>query len=229
MDCLTLRRLVLADPHRADEAIIEHIADCRQCGSYKREICRLDYMLENAVKLPVPECLPARILVRQSNKSRRIGVWGISAALAACCIIAVAIGLRVMPPAAAQWQAAVQTYMNQTGSAPDLSLAVAHREVNAILQQLGVSLNADIGAIAAAAPCVIGNRKGAHLVVAGDYGPVTILIMPHADIREPVAFETAKMSGVIAPCPRGSIAILGSAMEPIEKIRQRFQRAITFI
>jgi Protein of unknown function (DUF3379) len=230
MDCLTLRRLVLADPRRADDRMSEHTAQCPPCNNYKQEICQLESVLENAVKLPVPECLPARILLRQSNQSRRIGTWGIAAVLAACWVVAVAIGLRILPPESpARWQAAIQTYMDQTGTTPDLAANVAHRDVDAVLNDLGVALSPDIGNIVAAVPCVIGKRRSAHLTVAGEFGPVTVLIMPDAEISEAVDIKTAGLSGVIAPCPRGSIAILGSAMEPIDEIRQRFEQAITFI
>jgi hypothetical protein len=230
MDCLTFRRLVLSDPQRTDEVIAEHIAECPQCRAYRRGIRQLDGVLQSAIKLPMPECLPARILLRQSNKSRRIGMWGFSSVIAACCLIAVAIGWHfAQPQSATQWQRAVESYIDQAQSVPDLTSLVAIDDVNALLNEVGVNLSADIGEITAAVPCVIGNRRAAHLVVVGEDGPVTVLIMPDAEIQQRVEFTTEKISGVIAPCPRGSIAVVGGTGEPVNKIRQRFERAITFI
>ena len=227
MDCLTFRRTVLADPRRADGGMIDHVAKCGQCDDYRHEIQRLDSVLESAIKVPMPECLPARILVRQSNKSGRFSEWGLSAALAACCVIVVIIGLRIdSQESPLRWQAAVQSYMNQTVFAPGIASSVGHGEVNTVLTRVGVELSPSVGEIAAVVPCVIGDHRGAHLIVSGKHGPVTVLIMPDADIDKPLEFWTAGRSGVIAPCPRGSI---GGANEPIDEIRQRFERAITFI
>jgi len=230
MDCLTFRRLILSDPQRTDAAIGEHIEQCLQCRAYRRDIRQLDSALESAIKLPMPECLPARILLRQSNKSRRIGRWGFSSVIAACCLIAIAIGWRfVQPQTPIQWQQAVENYIDQAQTVPNPTGFVAIDEVNALLNEVGVNLNENIGEIAAAVPCVIGNRRAAHLIVVGEDGPVTVLIMPDAEIQQLVEFETEKVSGVIAPCPRGSIAVVGNATESINKVRHRFEQAITFI
>jgi hypothetical protein len=150
--------------------------------------------------------------------------------IAACCLIAVAIGWRfAQSESPTQWQNAVESYIDQAQTVPDSAGPIAIEDVNALLSAVGVSLDEDIGEIAAAVPCVIGNRNAAHLTVVGENGPVTVLIMPDAEIQQVVEFETDKRAGVIAPCPRGSIAVVGNAAEPVNKIRQRFERAITFI
>jgi hypothetical protein len=53
--------------------------------------------------------------------------------------------------------------------------------------------------------------------------------MPSAELPQTIEFKTTEINGVLAPCPRGSIAVVGYAGEPIGKIRSRFEKAITFI
>ena len=130
--------------------------------------------------------------------------------LAACCVIAVAIGMRIEsanPPD--RWLAAVKDYVDQTAVATDPAASVPHQKVNDILNRIGVHLDPAIGT-----PCVIGNRKGAHPIVSGDNGPVVVLIMPSAELPQTSEFKTTEIDGVLAPCPRGSIAVVGYADEP---------------
>ena len=230
MDCLAFRRLLLADPESSESAIVDHINDCEQCRGFRRDLRRFGASLENAINVPVPGELRAKILLRQSNKPALLGTWRIASVLAACCVIAVAIGVRIETANSPnRWLGAVKDYVRQTEVAPALSATIAHQDVNRILSQIGVHLDPNIGIITAAVPCVIGNRQGAHLVVSGDQGPVTVLIMPTAELPQSIAFRTTEFNGVIAPCPRGSIAVVGHATEPIEEIRSRFEKAITFI
>ena len=230
MDCLTFRRLLLADPESGESAVLEHISECEQCRTFRRELRRFGSSLENAINIAVPEELRAKILLRQSNKPVLLGAWRMASVLAACCVIAVAIGMRIESANSPdRWLAAVKDYVDQTAVAPDPAASVPHQEVNDILNRIGVHLDPDIGTIAAATPCVIGNRKGAHLIVSGDNGPVAVLIMPSAELLQTIEFKTTEINGVLAPCPRGSIAVVGYADEPIGKIRSRFEKAITFI
>jgi len=230
MDCLTFRRLLITDPGSDEDRIVGHVAECEQCRDFRRDLRRFSLSLETAINLPVPESLCAKILLRQSSKPTWVGAWRIASVLAACCVIAVAIGMRIEAVQSPErWLGAVEKYMDQTAVRPDLAATVTHRDVNKILNRIGVHLNENIGKVTSAVPCVIGNRHGAHLVVSGDKGSVTVLIMPEAEIQNAIEFETTKIVGVIAPCPRGSIAVVGNATEPIGKIRTRFEQAITFI
>lgn len=227
MDCLSFRSVLLANPSCNDDAVVRHIAECQACADYRRELLHFESRLENVINRPLPKYLPARILVRQSSKSRRLGLWRLSAALAACVALAVVIGLYIVPvEPSAGWQAAVQHYLNHD---PVASGPLGHRDVDAVLNGVGVSLSAGVGEIVVAEPCVIGKRRGAHLVVAGKQGPVTVLIMPQIDIARAVEVQTAAGVGIIAPCPRGSIAVLGGASEAIDEIRRRFESAMSFI
>ena len=233
MECMSFRTTILADPGCNDDAIVEHAAECRQCGTCRRDLRRFSFSLDNAIKIPLPESLQAKILLRQSSRPNRIVGWRTASALGVCAmiaVIAIAIGHRIETAnSPSQWAEAVEHYIERTVVTASPIAAVSHQDVNEMLKQIGVHLDESLGSVAIATPCIIGNRRGAHLVVRGDDGPVSVLIMPEAELQQEIEFKTTNISGVIAPCPRGSIAVVGYVEEPIGKIRSQFERAITFI
>jgi hypothetical protein len=61
--------------------------------------------------------------------------------------------------------------------------------------------------------CDIRRRPGAHLVLAGERGPVTVLLMPDERVSQRTAARR-RPEGVILPVDGGSLAIVGSRGEP---------------
>ena len=124
---------------------------------------------------------------------------------------------------------AVKNYIDRSGVSPDPAATITHDDLNKILNRIGVHMDESIGTVTAAVPCRIGNRAGTHLVIVGDGGPAAVLRMPEAELPQLIEFKTAKTTGIIAPCPRGSIAVVGDAAAPIDKIRSRVEHAMSFI
>jgi len=228
IDCLECRRRILATPRDNDAAVATHVADCAACATYRGEVIRLDLQLERVVRVPVPECLPARIIMRQASQPKLPASWAWSIALAASLIIAILIGREVSEDAdSAHWTRQVVTYVQNTELGHEASIAPG--EVDHVLQAIGVTLDPAVGPVSAVEPCVIDRRNGAHLVIDLEDGPVTLLILPDNDTPHDITFTTTNGSGIIAPCPRGSIAVLAATREQADTARQRIERSITFI
>jgi hypothetical protein len=77
-------------------------------------------------------------------------------------------------------------------------------------------------------PCVINGHRVPHLVIQGQYGPVTILLMPEEQVAEAVSLDGENVHGVILPVGDGSIAIIGSRAEPLDPIRQQVIESVTW-
>jgi hypothetical protein len=60
-----------------------------------------------------------------------------------------------------------------------------------------------------------------HLVIQGEHGPVTILLMPDEYIAEAVSIDGENIKGVILPIGKGSIAIIGDSEERLDKIQEK--------
>ncbi len=79
-----------------------------------------------------------------------------------------------------------------------------------------------------AQPCVINGKDVPHLVIQGERGPVTILLMPHEEVKEETPLDGDNIKGVILPVGNGSIAIIGERDEQLEPIQKNVVNSVTW-
>lgn len=79
-----------------------------------------------------------------------------------------------------------------------------------------------------ASPCKINGKTVPHLVIQGQYGPVTILLMPEEKVAETTPLDGTNVHGVIIPVGDGSIAIIGAREEALEPIREHILESVTW-
>ena len=97
-----------------------------------------------------------------------------------------------------------------------------------LLSQFGAELDRAVGRVSYASVCRIGRQTGVHVVVPGQQGPVTILIMPGEYVMRRSQVRSSRFSGVIVPTKKGSMAIVGQKLEPVDEVAERMQRAIVW-
>jgi hypothetical protein len=85
-----------------------------------------------------------------------------------------------------------------------------------------------VGLITYAQSCVINGKTVPHLVIQGQYGPVTILLMPDEPVAEAVPLEGDNIHGVLLPVGNGSIAIIGAREEKLEPIEKSVLKSVTW-
>ena len=77
-------------------------------------------------------------------------------------------------------------------------------------------------------PCVINGHAVPHLVIQGQHGPVTILLMPEERVAATIPLEGEHVHGMIVPVGEGSIAIIANRAEPLEPVRQNVIESVTW-
>jgi hypothetical protein len=77
-------------------------------------------------------------------------------------------------------------------------------------------------------PCKINGKTVPHLVIQGQYGPVTILLMPEEKVAETMPLDGTNVHGVIIPVGDGSIAIIGAREEALEPIREDLLESVSW-
>lgn len=77
-------------------------------------------------------------------------------------------------------------------------------------------------------PCKINGNLAPHLVIQGQYGPVTIILMPEEAVAEVTPIEGDNVHGMIVPVGDGSIAIVGAREEALEPIRENIIESVTW-
>ena len=76
--------------------------------------------------------------------------------------------------------------------------------------------------------CVINGNDVPHLVIQGEHGPVTILLMPYEQVAEETPLDGDNVKGVILPFGKGSIAIIGDREERLEPIQKNVVNSVTW-
>ena len=84
------------------------------------------------------------------------------------------------------------------------------------------------GLITYAQTCVINGKDVPHLVIQGETGPVTILLMPDQAVSAAEPLEGENMHGVILPVGNGSVAIIGPREESLERIEKSLLDSVTW-
>ncbi len=227
MNCEEYREAVAVDPTATFEGA-EHAATCAACAEFGAEMQALDAQIAKALAIdtPTPK-IPDLPPIEDDNvvnlpfeRKGRAPTW---IALAASFALAAIVGTQFI------------------GSGPDLSLAdeilahidhepgalrvtdvsVSDDRLNRVVNSSVGTLDRSVGLITYAKSCPINGKSVPHLVIQGEKGPVTLLLMPDEMVDRASTIVGEGVSGVILPVGSGSIAILGERDEDIGEIEQR--------
>ena len=89
-------------------------------------------------------------------------------------------------------------------------------------------MNHDAGLITYAQTCRINGKDVPHLVIQGQLGPVTILLMPEESVAEATPLDGENIHGLILPVGNGSIAIIGAREENLERIENNVVSSVNW-
>jgi hypothetical protein len=103
----------------------------------------------------------------------------------------------------------------------------AERFARVVSPEVG-TMDQSIGLISYAQTCIINGMHIPHLVLQGEKGPITLLLMPNESVSSPVSLSGESVTGVILPLGDGSIAIIGEHAEQIEELEKRVKDAVTW-
>lgn len=224
MNCLELRQRVLGNPHDATPGINEHVQGCASCAGFVSEQRAFEQKLISAAQVDVPMHLRDRIVLRQTvHRARNFRQFAYAAGLA--LVVGSLVGVLTWPAR----ESIAQTVIGHIVAEPDHLYAqsqVDPRTATDVLHRVGLTLRGNLGEIRFAENCPIGRQRGAHLVVAGARGPVTILVLPDTAVTERQAMTSGGFEGVIIPAGRGSLAIVGLPGEALASFEQQLRRAV---
>ena len=232
MNCEQYREAIAADPSESFDGGALHSAECSSCTAYKAEMQALDVRISAALEIDVPELtMPELPSISDGERvvdlaSRRPIRWTTPAwvGLAASVVLATVIGVRFINTGEDYGTLAEQViahldYEPQALTVTDV--AVSDDRLYSVVKPAIATLDRDLGLISYAMSCRINGREVPHLVVQGERGPVTILLMPHEMIDMAIQLDGQSIEGVILPVGEGSIAIIGNRGEPIDQLRTR--------
>ncbi|OGA81942.1 MAG: hypothetical protein A3G27_16835 [Betaproteobacteria bacterium RIFCSPLOWO2_12_FULL_66_14] len=212
MNCLELRRAALTDPHRLDAGTLRHAEQCPACMQFLGRGLEAEARLAAALRIPVPEDLPGRVLERTDTAPRPLR-W---LALAASLLIALALAFVIGTPrpdalALAGIDFVVFEEAQAIADAKPADAAVLAR----VARDMGVSLPHQLGEIRYVGTCPFAGATAHHVLVKSPLGKVTLLLLPARPLASRAAAAAHGLEAAMVPAAAGSVAIIGGSARSI--------------
>lgn len=232
MNCETYREAITAEPSFDDDS---HLSECRACRAYRDELLALDRLIGKALaidapplRMPdLPEISEENVVTLGDKRTlRKAPIWF---ALAATTVLAAFVGVRMIGQEATYDSLAAEIVAHLDHE--PYALVVTDKAVSEVRLENVVPADVAVfdrgaGLISYAQSCVINGHTVPHLVIQGETGPVTILLMPDERISAAVDLSGESISGVLLPVGSGSIAIIGNRGEQLEPIRNKVVNSV---
>jgi Protein of unknown function (DUF3379) len=244
MTCLEFRKQLLAAPRALTAEMTDHRAQCTECAAFAARIEQMESALAAAVLVDPPEGLANRVLLRRSLADTRTSTSGRTPdrrrfiALAASVTVA-ATGLgaflfwrRAIGPGGDEGLARELVAHILGAHPPGLGAttgSVSETEVITLLARAGFAAHASIGKIGNAWPCTFRDKPIAHFVLDVDARPVTGLVLPQRLVEQSLPYTGPDLSGVIAPCAQGTLALLSEGDGDFDALVAHLQNVIVAV
>ena len=229
MNCLEFRRITMSEPLTEDPAVLEHKAACASCHEYHKGLMAFESELVSTLSVTPPSDLSARIMMNATmdeKPKRRLPKQLLQFATAASVAFAVFLVAPLFTNDLTV-DAMVLEHIDHEPYALEHTLPAKRAMVAQVLGDIGYSIDDSVGNITYAMGCIVRGVKSAHLVITGEYGPVTVMIMPNEQVDQPMSVQRVELKGIIVPTREGSIAIFGHQSENISQIESRVRSALT--
>jgi len=221
MNCLEFRHVCLTEPDSRDSEFRAHAETCRACQAFLEEQRQMEERLRRVLAVAPPPGLTARVMLKQSFAPRH---WLPRLAVAATVLMAIAAtSVTYLWNRPLLLEAEVLAHIQAEPEALAARGPADAGKLAAVLRVLGAQLDGVPGEVRYAGVCDIRRRPGAHLVLAGQHGPITVLLLPDERVPQRMMVGDASLEGVVLPVNGGSLAIVGNRGEPLDALERRLR------
>lgn len=195
----------------------------------------LDLRIARALQIDVPPLvipelpdIDDKITALPARQRSRAPVWF---AVAATVVLGLSIALR-MSPVFEDYETLADEVLahldHEPGALRVTDVPVSDRRLQRVVPASLAVFDREATLITYANPCIINGHRVPHLVIQGQHGPITILLMPDERVVETTPLDGNAVHGVILPVGDGSIAIIGPRDEPLEPIQENVRASLTW-
>ena len=235
MNCDDYQQAIGADPSFDGGA--GHLSECQSCQEYRRDMQALDLTIGRALALDVPElAMPSLDDVDTGNvvslEPRRRVAMKTWYSVAATVALAAFVGFRYVPDFGSGDMSLADEVLAHVTHEPKALQATDQKVSDSHLQDVVPASIAEMdhsaGLITFAETCPISGYDVPHLVIQGEHGPITIMLLPNEKISAAISLNDENSHGVILPVGDGSIAIVGSREEKLEDVQKKILQSVTW-
>ncbi len=230
MTCIEFRRLLLTDPDLPDPEFADHRRACPDCAEAVERSAHSEWRLRQAVDIEVPENLASRVLLRQSFAHHAARPWwGRRRTYALAASMLLMAGLISPVDGYLEQRRLNEELVALVNGAPYALAAgkpVSGSEISAALEPAGLDLAGDIGNVIYAGRCIVAGKLSGHIVLQGEAGPVVVFLIGEQLVADRATIRNDRYSGIVVRQGAGTIAIISSPGESLEKVEARIRSAI---
>lgn len=219
MNCLEFRKQFGTDPGSQEQQLLAHRQACTACADFAARVQDFDRRLLLALRIPIADDHGGSCQVPENTALAQDRAW---IGLAASLVLGLGVGLLTW------WSAPhgdiaqdllaharhEQTFLVSTDE------RVPYQRLDAILRKAGTMLPDGVAGVSYARSCIFRGRLVPHLVVQGENGPVTVMILPDLEVDGPTRFSENGFFGTILPAAAGSIAIIAGDESDIVEVSE---------
>ncbi len=232
MNCEDYKEALAGDPSASFDGADAHVAGCESCAAFTAEMQAFDAKIAKALAINVPNLeIPELPEIEDDNvvniplgnrQTFSMPTW---IGIAATVLIAAFVGVRMIdldPGSGLPLNEEVLAHFDHEPSALQVTtVAVSEERFSSVVNPSIGTMDRNVGLVTFANSCIINGKTVPHLVIQGEKGPITLLLMPEEMIDGAMTLDGKGVNGVILPMGDGSIAIIGEQDEPLNEIEQR--------
>ena len=230
MNCLEFRRLVLIRPRQITAEQQAHLERCARCAEFAQSVAHDEAAIEQAMLVPVPEGLAARVLLR--HRIRGPNRWS-TLALAASLLVAVGVAFYFheaprrgdeivsaqLPGANQHAVAAISYVLHREPRLLKENRAGDPKVMHAALSKLGLSLPANLGSVRYLGKSMLPDgTTGEHIVLQTPYGHVTLFLMPEVFLASRVVVSDRNLQALVAPRRDGCYILIADSSQTLKRV-----------
>lgn len=227
MNCLEFRREKLADPRRLSAEALAHLEQCALCAAYAHSVDETEARLVAALRMPVPEGLAERVILRRKNgysfaPRRR--------ALVATILLTVGTGILYWKalPAPDYARLAIEHVIDE----PESFTTTRNADpalLRKVLHDFGGELSAPLGQVRYIRLCTVPGGMAWHIVFETGHGLATLLLILARDMKaNSTRAEIAGWNAVARPGGKGCYAIVTQSPESLDAVSRMVSQRIVW-
>lgn len=231
MDDLRFRKTVLADPFTSDPEIIQAAKEESDKRKFWDEVKAMEYGLQDAMKVPIPENLAEKLILRQSlsshEEARSKRPWYL--ALAASALVASVLTVGVLNSGKSTLASDVFAHLNHVNFEIMKSGNFDLNELNTKLASFNGEVIGDLGDIVSANYCYLDKIKSLHLIVRGENGLTSLFVVPDS-ISDSIgdSFSNGSFIGSAFLLESAKIIVAGENKNDVESLKSLAREALAF-
>jgi hypothetical protein len=226
MNCLEFRRHKLAFPRKIEPAHNLHVQACAPCAEFSARANVFENEIEQAARVPMPEGLADRVILRHKFRARRrFSLFGLAATLL------LAAGLTFTHSYLASEARIAEALIAHVLHEPEALQAnheVSEVKVASALAQAGGELRGPIGHAVYYKLCPVPGGEGAHIVLVTPFGRATLLLMPEKEPASRAPLTRQGFSAAVLPLGRGSVGVVAESPQELEQMTQLLREQVTW-